>query len=58
MNRFRKLGYIEYNGRIRVHTSLLNMVLHDELPEENSSRPKLLDPPPSPARTARREKLV
>ncbi|MGO9317573.1 MAG: Crp/Fnr family transcriptional regulator [Terracidiphilus sp.] len=54
MNRFRKLGYIEYNGRIRVHTSLLNMVLHDELPEENSSRPKLLDPPPSPARTARR----
>jgi CRP-like cAMP-binding protein len=58
MNRFRKLGYIEYNGRIRVHVSLLNMVLHDELPEENSSRPKLLDPPPSPARTARREKLV
>jgi CRP-like cAMP-binding protein len=58
MNRFRKLGYIEYNGRIRVHTSLLNMVLHDELPEENSSRPKLLDPPPSPARTARRAQLV
>ena len=25
MNRFRKVGYIEYNGRIRVHTSLLNM---------------------------------
>ena len=39
MNRFRKLGYIEYNGRIRVHTSLLNMVLHDELPEENASGP-------------------
>ena len=31
MNRFRKLGYIEYNGRIPVHTSLLNMVLHDTL---------------------------
>jgi len=58
MNRFRKLGYIEYNGRIRVHASLLNMVLHDDLPEENSSRPKLLDPPPSPARTARRAQLV
>jgi hypothetical protein len=58
MNRFRKLGYIEYNGRIRVHTSLLYMVLHDELPEENASRPKLLDPPPSPARKARRAKLV
>jgi CRP-like cAMP-binding protein len=58
MNRFRKLGYIEYNGRIRVHTSLLNMVLHDELPEENTSRPKLLDPPPSAARAAKRAKLV
>jgi CRP-like cAMP-binding protein len=58
MNRFRKLGYIEYNGRIRVHTSLLNMVLHDELPEENATRPKLLDPPPGPARTARRARLV
>jgi CRP-like cAMP-binding protein len=58
MNRFRKLGYLEYNGRIRVHTSLLNMVLHDELPEENTSRPRLLDPPPGPARTARRAKLI
>jgi CRP-like cAMP-binding protein len=58
MNRFRKLGYIDYNGRIRVNTSLLNMVLHDSLPEENATRPVLLDPPPSPARTARREKLV
>ena len=28
MNRFRKLGFIEYNGRIRVHRSLLNIVLH------------------------------
>jgi CRP-like cAMP-binding protein len=58
MNRFRKLGYLEYNGRIRVHTSLLNMVLHDELPEENAVRPKLLDPPHSPAQIARRAKLV
>ncbi|MGA3372389.1 MAG: Crp/Fnr family transcriptional regulator [Terracidiphilus sp.] len=58
MNRFRKLGYIEYNGRIRVHTSLLNMVLHDSLPEENASRPVLLDPPLSPALTARRARLV
>jgi hypothetical protein len=58
MNRFRKLGYIEYNGRIRVHTSLLNMVLSDDLPDENASRPKLLDPPPSPARAARRAQLV
>lgn len=29
MNRFRKLGFIEYDGRIRVHKSLLSVVLHD-----------------------------
>jgi CRP-like cAMP-binding protein len=29
MNRFRKLGFIEYNGRIQVHKSLLNVILHD-----------------------------
>jgi CRP/FNR family transcriptional regulator, cyclic AMP receptor protein len=29
MNRFRKLGFIDYNGRIRVHKSLLNVILHD-----------------------------
>jgi hypothetical protein len=49
MNRFRKLKYIEYNGRIRVNKSLLNVVLHDALPEENASRPKLLDHPQTAA---------
>jgi CRP/FNR family transcriptional regulator, cyclic AMP receptor protein len=29
MNRFRELGFLEYNGRIRVHKSLLNVILHD-----------------------------
>ena len=29
MNRFRKLGFIEYNGELRIHGSLLNIVLHD-----------------------------
>jgi CRP-like cAMP-binding protein len=29
MNRFRKLGFIDYNGGIKVHKSLLNVVLHD-----------------------------
>ena len=29
MNRFRKLGFVEYNGRIRVNKSLLNIILHD-----------------------------
>jgi CRP-like cAMP-binding protein len=58
MNRFRKLGYIDYNGKIHVKRALLNVVLHDQLPEQNASRPPLLDPPPSKARTARRAKLV
>jgi CRP-like cAMP-binding protein len=30
MNRFRRLGYIAYNGRIEVHRSLLNAVLHEK----------------------------
>jgi len=29
MNKFRKLGFIKYNGHIEVHKSLLNLVLHD-----------------------------
>jgi CRP/FNR family transcriptional regulator, cyclic AMP receptor protein len=29
MNRFRKLGFIDYNGGLEVHSSLLNVVLHD-----------------------------
>jgi hypothetical protein len=29
MNKFRKLGFIDYNGELRVHSSLLNVVLHD-----------------------------
>ena len=30
MNKFRKLGLIDYNGQIEIHTSLLNVVLHEE----------------------------
>ena len=29
MNRFRKLGFIDYNGKLLVHRSLLSVVLHD-----------------------------
>ena len=29
MNKFKKLGLIEYNGELRVHSSLINIVLHD-----------------------------
>jgi CRP-like cAMP-binding protein len=43
MNRFRKLGFIEYNGRIRVHQSLLNVILHDQLPEHKAQKPPLPD---------------
>ncbi len=30
MNKFRKLGFIDYNGGIEVHSSLLNVILHDQ----------------------------
>ena len=41
MNRFRSLGYINYNGRIQVNKSLLNVVLLDQLPEENTKQPTM-----------------
>jgi hypothetical protein len=41
MNRFRKLGFIRYNGRIQVNKSLLNVVLLDQLPEQNSRKPPM-----------------
>jgi hypothetical protein len=39
MNRFRKLGFINYNGRIQVNKSLLNVILLDQLPDDNSHKP-------------------
>jgi CRP/FNR family transcriptional regulator, cyclic AMP receptor protein len=53
MNRFRKLGFIDYNGRIHVKKSLLNVVLHDRLPNDNASRPTIPDVPPK--RSARKK---
>src|SRR5271170_1319667 len=50
MNRFRKLGFIEYNGRIQVHKSLLNVILHDQLPDDNAEKPAVFV---ASARTAR-----
>jgi len=47
MNRFRKLGFIEYNGRIHVHKSLLNLVLHDQFTGHNSKRPDVEATPPT-----------
>jgi CRP-like cAMP-binding protein len=43
MNRFRKMGFVEYNGRIRVHKSLLNIVLHDAGAGQNAVSAPLLD---------------
>jgi hypothetical protein len=41
MNRFRKLGFIEYNGRIKIHKSLLNVILHDQVPEDIAGKPHI-----------------
>jgi CRP/FNR family cyclic AMP-dependent transcriptional regulator len=35
MNRFRKMGLIDYNGHLEIHSSLLNVILHDD-PHINS----------------------
>ena len=43
MNRFRKLGLIEYTGRIQVHKSLLNVVLHDQLPGDMAGEESALE---------------
>ncbi len=39
MNKFRKLGFIEYNGKLEIHNSLLNVVLYDkpEIRREDAS---------------------
>jgi CRP/FNR family transcriptional regulator, cyclic AMP receptor protein len=42
MNRFRKLGFIQYKGQIEVHSSLLNVVLHDS-PHEGGGSNKARD---------------
>lgn len=42
MKRFRKLGFISYNGRIQVHKSLLNVVLLDQLPDQNAQKPPIV----------------
>ncbi len=58
MNRFRKLGYITYNGRIHVHKSLLNIVLHDKLPQQTATRPVAIDPERTSAEKIKRAKIV
>ena len=44
MNRFRKLGYIDYrNGHLKVYKSLLTIVLNDAVPEGSAEQPILRD---------------
>jgi CRP-like cAMP-binding protein len=45
MNRFRKLGLIEYNGRIRVHKALINVILHDQFTEHVSESDEVSSTP-------------
>jgi CRP-like cAMP-binding protein len=42
MNRFRRLGFIDYDSRIQVHKSLLNVILLDQFPEHNSQKPPVV----------------
>jgi len=58
MNNFRKLGYISYNGRIHVHKALLNVVLHDRLPEQTATRPVVVDHEQTAAHRRKRAKVV
>ena len=45
MNKFRTPGFIQYNGRIHVNKSLLNVILHDEFPAKNAMKPAYPYPP-------------
>ena len=66
MNKFRKLGFIRYNGEIEVHSSLLSVVLADQ-PAVAKTEPKsskqagidlYLQQPPHPARVSRQCQYV
>jgi CRP-like cAMP-binding protein len=41
MNRFRERGLIDYDGRIRIHKALLQAILHDRLPGDNTATPEI-----------------
>lgn len=45
INRFRKLGWVDFNGRIQIHSSLLNAMLRDNRPQSNSPKPSIADEP-------------
>jgi CRP-like cAMP-binding protein len=43
MNKFRQHGFIEYNGRIHVHKSLLKVILYDQMPGGRAAVPAVLE---------------
>jgi CRP-like cAMP-binding protein len=45
MNRFCELGLIDYSGGIRVRKALLNVILHDQFPGDNTAKPAIMDIP-------------
>jgi hypothetical protein len=55
MNRFRRLGYIDYNGHITVHKSLMTTVLKDALPEDNAQRPPMFIMPHRAKKVAKKK---
>ncbi len=50
MNKFRKLGFIDYNGKLEVHSSLLSVVLLDKPPIKQKKKPNGSRPPKNGAR--------
>ncbi|MGA2536121.1 MAG: Crp/Fnr family transcriptional regulator [Terracidiphilus sp.] len=54
MNRFRKLGFIEYNGRIKVHKSLSRVALLDQLSGRSLVKPPAVDTARTRSKPARR----
>jgi CRP-like cAMP-binding protein len=53
MNRFRKLGFIDYNGRIRVYKALINVILYDQVDEGGAGLQKAAV---GPAKESRRQR--
>ena len=53
LNRFRDLGLLDYDGRIRVHRALLNVILHDQFPDDNAAKPAIIDIPRGQSKSAK-----
>ena len=54
MKHFHELDLIHYDGSIRVNRALLNAILHDQLPGDNTATPAIVDVPRVPSRPAER----